>query len=82
MRLKPMFTARISLVRARSSSRCASYSPSRTCKVARDSCLSGRLMSRVISAAPASDSAIAVLSQTSQVRPPTRLKRVGSSSSQ
>jgi hypothetical protein len=58
MRLKPMLTARISLVRARSSSRCASYSPSRTCMVARDSCLSGRLMSRVISAAPASESAI------------------------
>ena len=68
MRLKPMLTSRISLVTAFSSSRLASKSPSRTRLAANDSCLSGRLISRAISAAPVSDRPAAVISQISQVR--------------
>jgi hypothetical protein len=44
--------------------------------------LSGRLIRRAISAAPASDSAAAVMSQMSQVRPPTLVNRLRSISSQ
>ena len=82
MRLKPMLTSRISLVTAFSSSRLASKSPSRTRLAAKDNCLSGRLIRRAITAAPASDSAAAVISQTSQVLPPTCEKRLRSSSIQ
>ncbi len=77
MRLKPMFTSRISLVTASSSS-CAAKSPSRSRLVALESCLSGRLMRPAITAAPASDSAAAVSTHTSQVLPPAGLKREGS----
>jgi hypothetical protein len=82
MRLKPMFTSRISLVTAFSSRRLASKSPSRTRLAAKDSCFSGLLIRRAITAAPASDSAAAVISHTSQVRPPTCEKRVRSISIQ
>ncbi len=79
MRLKPMLTWRISLVATFSSSRLAAKSPSRTRLAANESCLSGRLIRRAISAAPASDRAAAVSSQISQVRPPVWLKRARSS---
>src|SRR5574343_151077 len=82
MRLKPMFTSRISLVTTSSSRWLAAKSPSLTRLAAYDSCLSGRLISRAMAAAPASDSAPAVMSQMSQVRPPAGLKRERSISSQ
>ena len=82
MRLKPMFTSRISLVTTSSSRWLAVKSPSLTRLAAYDSCLSGRLISRAMAAAPASDSAPAVMSQMSQVRPPAGLKRDRSISSQ
>ena len=67
MRLKPMLTSRTSLVATCSSSRLASKSPSRIRLAAKDSCLSGWLISRAITAAPASDRAAAVTSQIAQV---------------
>ena len=73
--LKPMFTSRISLVTTSSSRWLAAKSPSLTRLAAYDSCLSGRLISRAMAAAPASDSAAAVISQISQVRRPPGLKR-------
>jgi hypothetical protein len=82
MRLKPMFTSRISLVTASSSSWLAAKSPSRTRLAAYESCLSGRLMSRAMAAAPASDSAPAVMSQISQVLPLAADRRERSMSSQ
>ncbi len=82
MRLKPMFTSRISLVTAFSSRRLAAKSPSRTRLAAYESCLSGWLISRAMAAAPARDRAPAVMSQISQVRPPAGLKREWSISSQ
>ena len=82
MRLKPMLTSRISLVATFSSSLLASKSPSRMRLAANDSCLSGRLMRRAISAAPTSDRMAAVISQISQVPLCSGPRREGSVSSQ
>src|SRR6218665_1786852 len=82
MRLKPMLTSRISLAATSSSRWLAAKSPSLTRLAAYDSCFSGRLPSRAIAAAPVSDSAVAMTSQTSQVPPSVGLKRERSISSQ
>ena len=71
MRLKPILTSRISLVTVFSSRRLASKSPSRTRLAANDSCLSGRLIRRAMTAAPASERPVATSSQISQVRLPS-----------
>ena len=82
MRLKPELTAWISGVAVDSSSTLASRSPSRTRLTAMDSCCRGLLIRRAIRAAPASDSAATVDSQTNQVWPAVRLKRARSVRSQ
>ena len=78
MRLKPVLTARNSGVLTDSSRVLASSWPSRTRDAASASCLSGRLTSPAIRAAPASDSAATAASQISQVCPAVWLKRARS----
>ena len=78
IRLKPMFTSRISEVAASSSKVDVLKCPSRTWLAAKDNRFRGRLMRPAIKAAPPKDSAKVRPSQVSHAEPPSGRSRAGS----